>query len=625
MTSSTNWTRVAPLARSIELPDLPKRIDDYVLAYDDNLQKLVYATSPDHHQWGHAWTWDGAAWSALSTKTARVGSAQQAWTGDCDPARKCVVAWTFDGYGARSAAIGVALLGDADGGVAVLAPRDHRLFGDHEPRRIVLDGEPPHGADDNGGWEHLGGVFGVDHERGVTVCVTRAGIWELAGTRWSRCADVDLRLVPNDVDGNRAFGGGGAGAVWDERRRALLFWFYDMANEKLVVLAWDATNKALSLVDAGGLPDEIHRRFGGRASFGVGGDRARGLVVYVAPKLFALGARGFDPIAAPDENAPPRAFAARIAAFRGSVVIGPHKTDIEQRTFHFLDDEHGWSKQGTSVKKSVLAGLSSGYVGFAKARDGLYAVGLYLNTVRLDDAGVWREIVDVKSADEQRDEQRVQLVLPAFGGALFAVLGDGAVLRLDGNAWTRVTKSSPELDFFFPLGAFDEQRNQIVVWGSSKKSGGRKNDTFLFDGSAWKKAKKAAKPADSDDKDAHFDVYWDPRAARVTRLGKSEIAWWDGAQWNGKKLQGGAALGDWRRTVCAGDAGTLVVNEANHSVVRVEDGVCRVVGAVTAPHPSAAHNGNLAYDRVCADGTLLWAFFDDDASAVFHTDLASLR
>src|SRR4051812_12843513 len=93
------WKPFGPVHDSAAaVPPTPKKMHDYVLAYDDTLGKIVYAVAHDYHQFGHAWSFDGRAFTPLSTNAFRLGSQQQAWAGTYDPARKCVVGWSFDGY-----------------------------------------------------------------------------------------------------------------------------------------------------------------------------------------------------------------------------------------------------------------------------------------------------------------------------------------------------------------------------------------------------------------------------------------------------------------------------------------------------------------------------------------------
>src|SRR5437870_2564252 len=85
-----------PLERSIVVPPPAVRFSDYFLVYDPTRKSIVYGTAPDHHQVGHAWTFDGRNFTPLSATTYQVGSQTGPWVGLHDVTRDAVVAWGFD-------------------------------------------------------------------------------------------------------------------------------------------------------------------------------------------------------------------------------------------------------------------------------------------------------------------------------------------------------------------------------------------------------------------------------------------------------------------------------------------------------------------------------------------------
>ncbi|MBA3539256.1 MAG: hypothetical protein H0T79_06480 [Deltaproteobacteria bacterium] len=193
---------------TITVPPKAVPVSDYFLVYDPARRALVYGTAPDHHQVGHAWIFDGTGFTPISQTTYRLGSQVGEWTGLYDPTRKAIVVWGFDH---ASGPYGV-VLGDRLAVILHESAVEHHESMEQTATKIVVTGDRP-GPSPEPNWINSVGVFGMDPERGVTVCLTQAGVYELSGDRWTRVADAPAKL-PKEVDGEC----GSAGAVWDVAR-----------------------------------------------------------------------------------------------------------------------------------------------------------------------------------------------------------------------------------------------------------------------------------------------------------------------------------------------------------------------------------------------------------------------
>lgn len=596
-----------PLEGGLTLPKASNNPVDYGLVYDPHRRAIVYVTAPDYHQIGHAWTYDGTAFTQISDQTYRLGSQCGQWYGVWDPGREAVVMWAYDGDHPYGVVIGPSL--------AVVLPEaaveDHERMR-QQARLIVVGGDCPVPAED-ANWNDLVGVLAVDPKRRVTVSFTQRGIFELEGTAWRRVADSPE--LPDDIDGDRQFSTG-AGAVWDAKRSELVWWFHDDDNDSLVFVAWDGARA--TEIPSEGLPKLCGW---GDAGFAIGDHPAHGVVIYIDGKrgLFARGDRGWTSVATFGADAPPRGKGGQLCydAARDVLVHGPFTTDAgTQNVFYEL---HGttWKRLGATTTKSVLGDLSSGFQTFARDRGTMHAVGLYLKTVAWDPANSWQWKVDSRAGDAQRGNGRVQAVVTAWDGAMHALLDHGGTLVFDGTAWQPgATGDTGWKDLFFPLAAFDPVRGVIVAWGNSKKSRGRKNDTYLFDGKTWTKSKTAGKtkPADLADDGIEYDLYWDAGKQMVARLGKQELAHFDGKTWIPTKLTGDLPE-TWRRCVCPDPltGAVVVVNVGDKTVIKIgADGTCTRVGTFEPPAERDRHS-NLPFDR--------WWFDDTNLTLVVHNEI----
>lgn len=188
---TVEWGAFGPArAPAKAVPPSAIKIEDYLLVWDPARAALVYAMSPDYHQFGHAWSYDGQAWSQTCGKAARLSSAQQGWSGAYDVTRGAVVGWNVDG----EAPIAVVI---RDGEVEVLGAAStlERLPVRENLTLTATSGEPPTLESDK--WCDACALFGFDRERKVWVVVSEHGVWEFdADNRWHRTSAV----IPEELN-----------------------------------------------------------------------------------------------------------------------------------------------------------------------------------------------------------------------------------------------------------------------------------------------------------------------------------------------------------------------------------------------------------------------------------------
>jgi len=588
---------------------------DYGLVHDPKRRAVVYVTAPDYHQIGVAHAYDGTAFAPISTKTYRLSSQHGPWSSVYDTARRAVVTWGFD-Y--STGPYGVVV--DDDGALAVVIHEssvEQHTSMSQKAATIVVAVERPGEAPEEDAWDDLLGIVGYDPVRGVTVCLTQRGIYELDDTRWSRVADAPE--LPKEASGDRRRGGG-VGAIWDVRASEVVFWIADGDEGKLVLGAWNGTR--WRSIDTTGLPDELWSRWG-KTGFAIGDHPEHGVVVYAGPEhgLFGLRANGgFAAIKGTTAGqAPPRAKGGQLVwdVTREVLVHGPCVSGAGDQNAFWELSATGWKRIGATTKKCLLDSLAPGKVRYARHRGVMHAVGLYANVLAWDDATGWRSVVDKQAGDKARDDGRVQAVVTAWDGALHAVMDNGGVIALAGDTWTR--KAGPSKvwkDTMWPLLAFDAVRGVIVGWGSEKKKDGRRNDTYIFDGKDWTKVKTAkSKPEGLDDSSSDaFGLYWDAGAKQVARLGPGELAHFDGKDWVSKRLVNAKAIETWQRQLCPDPETSAlhVVNIGQKAVVSISEGRVTAVGTFVSPMTDPHRDANLAFDQ--------WWWDDHGRRFVVHAD-----
>jgi hypothetical protein len=569
------------------VPPLAEPIGDYCFAYDRRRARLIYAPTPEAHQLGVVHAFDGETWTELPSAHYRLGSQRQPWRALWDPRREAVVAWSFDG----KAPVGV-VVGAPDG--EVIGEEGTAGYGDQPARRVITGGDHPRRAATSG-WDNLVGIFAVDEARGVTVCLTADAVHELDGATWRRCADA--AGLPAQAEGQTSYGfSAGFGGAWDPAGGRVLFWMHDGDADVPRFFAWK--DGALAPLAAAGLPEDAWGVFGDKG-YAVGPHPRQGLVVWVGPEQgwFVLDGDGFVALPAPVGEAPPRVRAGQIGCHeaRGLLVLGPtNLKQAPQRVFHVGDPATGrWRRMGASAQKCVLADLSSGPLLFGLSEGAMVATSLYLKTARHGDAEGWQVIVDEKAGDAAREGQRAVAACTAWGGRLHALMSDGGLLRLEEGAWRRA--AAPDEAFTaaaHPLLAFDEARGLLVCWGPDKKTGGRKDETWVHDGTAWTKVKKGkAKVAKAE----RFDLLHAPALGGVIRLGGVELAVFDGKDWTTQALAG-EGIDVYHRCVGVAGAALVVLDPWARTLLRIDGGRVVKVGAFEAPMARKAHD-NTPFDH----------------------------
>ena len=628
------------------LPTEPVTPGNYGLVYDPVQKALIYAPSTDHHAGGAAWAWDGAAWKPFAEKTARGSSIAQPWRAVWDAKRKAVVVWSWD-Y--TPGPLGVVIQGGAKAPVLLSASKEASAEG--KGTLELLTGDLPIKADDTS-WRKCAAMFGYDIGRGVTVCLNEAGLWELDGARWTR-RDAALDGLPKQVDGSRM--ANGFGSFYDAKYERVVFWAHDREDDVLVLLAWDGTT--LSRLDVGGLPDDLA---GWRGGFSVGDHPEHGVVVLSGmgdAQLFAMKGKegGFKPVPSVagdgDGDGAPKEFSLAMLAFdvsRGELMLGPQHTKTKEHRF-FVRGKTGWRAFGRAVEKSELGEHRNFFV---VAGGVAYAVSTRGTVTRWDEGKQRWTTALGGSATEKLFEGTVQIAVCGWNDRVHAVSNDGAVFRLDGGDaaesaagnsaglhWTKVSAKSKDFGAVrWPLFAFDEARGLLVVWGDSKASRGRKDDTFVFDGKAWSKAKKGKeKPESLDFKDSDpFTMFYDPGARAVVRLSDKQVGVFDGKTWTHTPHRSAKLAVAWEQVVCVipGKTDVLLVKRhmGEREVVllrRGKDGyVLKKVATFEAVHQRGPHDtgGNASFDVGWFDPKTarFIAHLPEDASMNFALDLGAL-
>ena len=208
---------------SIELPPKAPWIGDYVLAFDEQLQRTVYMVAPDFHEFGLAFTFDGDAFAPICKIAMHTEDPQQRWQGFHDSSRGGIAGWNVCWDGDDPEAFGVVL---RDGSI----------------HRISTQGEGPTRSEDA---DETGAVFAYDPKREVTACLTQLGLWELdAEGNWS--AKRDGEGIPTEDWKNECHGG-----TWDPVRERCVFWAVaedDAGDDRFWLWSWDGGIKALVAV-----------------------------------------------------------------------------------------------------------------------------------------------------------------------------------------------------------------------------------------------------------------------------------------------------------------------------------------------------------------------------------------
>lgn len=263
-----------------------------------------------------------------------------------------------------------------------------------------------------------------------------------------------------------------------------------------------------------------------------------------------------------------------------------------------------WQQSGPVEGRQALGSIrdlvfSSGH---------LFGLNVYGEVWRFDDKQGWRQ--EIKSAIPSG--VGIHIYANAWGGQLCGIGSDGRVLALEQRAtvtWSSMSEPEPKYAFKAPIGAYDPSRGIVVVWGSRKSDGSRRDETYLFDGTGWKKAKKPKViPADlTTTQGGAFTMFYDPAAKAIVRVGITEVATFDGASWNSVPLANGTVLGTFDRMPCIDEATGSVLLVQRHSadlnIAKLALGTDRAQAIAVAKLPPAVTRAsgdpgaNVAFDQ----------------------------
>lgn len=593
-TNVLKWKHVGPTAPpAIAVPPMAPQITEYVLALDESRGQLVYARSPDYHQFGHAWAWDGKKWERIASTAYRLGDAGH-WQGGYDPVHGALVGWTFDSEHPVGVVVGKK-------STVIAEAEAFTTFSDDPFTRFEVSGEAPRPAPDSE-WDDITGVFGIDRERRVTVCLTPAAVYELSGKTWKKVLDVPKKLLPASVDGSCARG------VYDPARKAIVFALLD-SDAELHLFTWDGAT--LARLVAKGLPKKLSAFFDKPV---IGSHD--GLVVLARGSLFSLGAKGFTE---KKVETPAKLSAGVLGADQhGRVVLGPHKAShTDQQAFVFFGDET--ERHGGVAKKSPLADLTNPRV--VHTGSSVLAVDTYLRTHEWTAAKGWEERVSGEKGDELRDEGTVQALVIAWG-APHVIFADGRVFSWQ-KGWKPVLATKPKdwAGRIAPAVAFDQAQKIIVLFGGSVKNKVT-TDTLIFDGKTWLEG-EGPKPKD-DKKEAAFALAWDAAAKAVVRIGLTEIAhfrskWEPAARKDLKSFRGFFPPHD---LVLSANGRVLCV-QPGEGIITELGTKARRLGRFKLPQPRTqqSHSDHFIDHAVIDEKNRLLAFLDDDVFASFALEL----
>lgn len=598
-----SWRHVGPeSAAAIEPPPAPVRVTEYVLAFDETRKQLVYAISPEYHQFGHAWAWTGKKWEQIASTTYRLGSAGP-WSGAYDPVHGAIVGWSFDSEHPVGVVIGKKC-------TVIAEAAAFTDYSDDPFTKFEVSGEAPRPVDE-ASWDDATGVFAVDPQRRVTVCLTPAGVFELEGKTWKKAFAAPEGLLPSSVRGERD--GGGAVGVYDVARKAVVFALFDNDDDELKLFTWDGAK--LAALAAKGLPKDLSDF---SSHFAMGSNGA-GLVILAKGALHALGPKGFT---ATKVEGPPKLQAGVLGGDgSGRTVLGPHEAGYtEQRAFLFFG-EGKTERHGAVRVKSPLSGMSKYRV--VHTGSSVLAVGIYFQTYEWTPEHGWEERLSSKKGDELRDDATAQALVFAWG-APHAIMSDGRVFRFDKGKWKAVLGTKPKgwAERVDPAIAFDEAQQVIVTFGGIVKSK-ETLDTLVFDGKEWLDAEPGPKPKD-DKKEADFVLAWDGAARAVVRIGLTEIAHFrstweptprkDLAKFRGAMHHHALVLSDRNGRVVCVQPDSGLVTELGTKV--------RELGRFDRPRERTdSHTEHFVDDAVIDEKNRLLAFMNDDVTASWVLEL----
>ena len=589
---------------SIELPPKAPWIGDYVLAYDPSLERTVYFVSPQFHQLGHAYAFDGERFETIGTSEIRTESPDQRWQGFWDASRKSVVAWNFCWESDGSETFGVMLSQGAS-------------------KRITTRGDGPTRSEEA---DETGAVFAYDAERDVTACLTQLGVWELdsAGT-WT--AKRDGEGIPSADWKNECHGG-----TWDPVRQVCWFWCVaedDEGDDRFWLWSWDGA--ALKLCSNDGLPDGLITGWMNVGPVLIGHPKA-GLLAYCGHDGFlAYDGSTWSAWGEKDETFAPKSTQAKIAydPKLDAFVMGPG--DYEPAPGDFPEEQHlfwvrrgaGWKKLGVTVAKSPVSELwAKRFGGFSAGR--WRAMGnFYLTLLEWDEREGWKELLDKRAQQELWDggntnDGAVCLIgLVDCAGVTHTVSNQGHVFRWAEGKWEQLHGEDAALkQRMWASMCWDPQAERIVVWGGRVK-GRKSNDLLFFENGAWRLSKKKSpKPSGyarkKNETEIEHQLYWDTKLACVVRVGWDELACLRGDKWEPCTPKDMAKHNpeQWRGLAHDPKSGTtLVIDIQQGTIARLTPEACTPVATFELPELVLPSHVDEPYAYRCLTDD--WAFDPD--------------
>jgi hypothetical protein len=482
----------------------------YVLAFDESRGTVIYAHEPDHHEFGPSWELKDGAWKPLCTERIRVESPSQDYVGWWDPTRDAVVAWNF--Y--------------------------DRSSGSAKPVGVILDPVSPRILETTGDQPAIGklrfqdqlGAFGFDRERGVTVCATRRGIWELDDKNvWRR---VWRGVIAE-------WGDDGVSVAWDAPRGRVIFQVDDDGDDDVLkMFAWDG--RRVVDVPTDGLPEDdyevsfsdLHPVLGSHPELGavmvIGGDAGVWALAYHGRSWRRVG----------NGDGPPRGGSHQLAydPSHDGFIMGPGSYEPEpgeyptDQQLFFVEGPLGWTRQGAVEIKSPLDDLWSQKRVVASQGRWIATGSRTLRTFAWSDAG-WQEKIDKEAGDEVWEVAGgVNLELTAAGDRIIAVGVDGSVHELEergGTTWrtTHVGQREIGADRNDALVVWDADRQRLVLWGGQVKDR-FSNRVWIFEKGAWRAARRPSpRPRElAAENYPDYALIYDTRLDRVVRFGETACA-----------------------------------------------------------------------------------------------------
>ena len=592
---------------SIELPPKAEWIGDYVLAFDESLERTVYFVAPDFHEMGHAWAFDGETFEAIGQTDTHTEDPKQRWQGFYDRSRGGVAAWNFCWESDDPEAFGVLLREGAS-------------------VRIETQGTGPVRSEDA---DETGAVFAYDPERDVTVCLTQLGLWELdAEGTWS--AKRDGEGIPTEDWKNECHGG-----TWDPVRKRCVFWAVaedDDENDRFWLWSWDGSTLELHSND--GMPDEL---VSGWMNVGpvLCGHPEAGLVAFCGHDGFIAfdgstwSAWQEDEVPAPKSTQAKIAYDPRLDSF----VLGPG--DYEPEPGGFPEEQHlffvrrgrTWEKLGVTVAKSPVSELWSKRFGDFSAGRWRMMGNFYLTLLEWHDEG-WTELLDKRAQRDlwdggNTDDGAVCLIgLVDCDGVTHAVSNEGHVFAWDGSKWEPKHPADDAMKRrMWASMCWDPKAKRIVVWGGRVK-GRKNNDLLFFENGAWRLSKqKSPKPSGysrkKNETEIEHQLYWDTKLEHVVRVGWDELAVLRDEKWEPHTPREMATHNAerWRGLAHDPKSGTtLVIDLQEGTIASITTDACARVATFELPELVRPDHVGEAYAYRCLTDD--WAF--DPATGLFH-------